>query len=74
MQAVKVSRFGNSAGITLTKAILEKLRVSIGDTVYVHETKNGIEVTPYNEQFAAQMEIAEQIMREDRDVLRRLAE
>ena len=74
MQAVKVNRFGNSAGITLSKAILAKLRVSPGDTLYVYETQNGIELTPYNEKFAAQMESAEKIMREDRDVLRRLAE
>ena len=67
---VKVKPFGNSAGITLPKAILDKLRVSTGDTLYVHETRNGIELTPYNEKFAAQMEVAEKIMREDRDVLR----
>ena len=58
----------------MPKAILDKLRVSTGDTLYVYETKNGIELTPYNEKFAAQMESAEKIMREDRDVLRRLAE
>ena len=71
---IKVKPFGNSAGITLPKAILDKLRVSTGDTLYVHETRNGIELTAYNEKFAAQMEVAEKIMREDRDVLRRLAE
>ncbi len=45
-----------------------------GDTLYVLETPNGIELTPYDREFAAQMEVAESIMREDRDVLKKLAE
>ncbi len=31
-------------------------------------------VAPFNPDLAAQMEVAEQVMREDRDVLRKLAE
>ena len=38
------------------------------------ETPNGIELVPYNPEFAQQMEVAEQVMREDRDALRKLAE
>ena len=74
MQALKIISIGNSAGIILPKEALEQLRVSKGDTLYVYETKNGIELTPYNAEFAAQMEIAEKVMREDRDVLKVLAE
>ena len=37
------------------------------------ETPNGFEITPYNPAFAQQMEVAEEVMREDRDVLRKLA-
>ena len=71
---LKVTTVGNSTGIILPKEILEKLRVSKGDSLFVTETPNGIELSPYNEEFARQMEIAESIMREDRDVLRKLAE
>ena len=42
--------------------------------LYIQETPNGIELTAYNPEFAAQMEAAEEIMREDRDVLKKLAE
>ena len=35
---------------------------------------NGFEITPYDPEFAAQMEVAERVMRQDRDVLRKLAE
>jgi putative addiction module antidote len=74
MSVLKLTTVGNSVGIILPKEILERLRVQKGDSLYVVETKQGIELTPYNPEFAAQMEAAERVMREDRDALRRLAE
>ncbi|MFC7337164.1 AbrB/MazE/SpoVT family DNA-binding domain-containing protein [Haloferula chungangensis] len=71
---LKITNIGNSAGIILPKELLEKLRVGKGDQLFVTETPNGIELTPYDEEFSLQMELAEQIMREDRDVLRKLAQ
>jgi putative addiction module antidote len=73
MTTVKVTTVGNSVGIVLPKEVLEMLRISKGDTLYVLETPNGIELTPYDPEFARQMEAAERIMREDRDALRELA-
>lgn len=74
MGVLKVTTVGNSVGVILPKEILERLRVSKGDSLYVIETKQGIELTPYNPEFAHQMEAAERVMREDRDALRKLAE
>ena len=74
MTALKLTQIGNSVGVILPKEILERLRVQKGDSLYVVETKQGIELTPYNPEFAAQMEAAERVMREDRDALRKLAE
>ena len=71
---LKVTTVGNSTGVILPKELLEKLRVNKGDSLYITETPRGVELSPYNEEFATQMEIAEAIMREDRDVLRKLAE
>lgn len=71
---LKVTTIGNSTGVILTKEIIEKLRVSKGDTLFAIETPKGIELTPYNPEFEEQIKIAEQVMREDRDVLRKLAE
>ena len=71
---LKVTTVGNSAGIVLPREILERLRVQKGDTLYAVETPNGVELTAYDEEFAEQMTVAEQVMREDRDVLRKLAE
>ena len=74
MTAVKVTTVGNSVGIVLPKELLERLRISKGDMLHVVETPNGVELTPYNKEFAQQMEVAERVMRKRRDVLRKLAE
>ncbi|HEV8581022.1 MAG TPA: AbrB/MazE/SpoVT family DNA-binding domain-containing protein [Thermoanaerobaculia bacterium] len=71
---LKLTTIGNSTGVILPREILQRLRVDRGDTLYVVETPTGIELTPYNPEFAAQIEVAERVMREDRDVLRKLAE
>ena len=71
---LKVTTVGNSTGVILPKELLEKLRISKGDSLYVTETPRGVELSPYDAEFAKQMEIAESVMREDRDVLKKLAE
>jgi putative addiction module antidote len=73
MASLKVTTVGNSVGLILPRDLLAKLRVAKGDTLYVTETPNGIELTPFNPDFALQMDAAESIMRENRDALRKLA-
>jgi putative addiction module antidote len=55
MLALKLTSVGDSIGIVLRKEILERLRVDKGDTLYVLETQNGIELTPCNPESAAQI-------------------
>lgn len=74
MSILKVTAVGDSIGIILPREILEWLRVQKGDSLYAVETKQGIELTPYNPELAAQLDVAEKVMREDRDVLRKLAD
>ncbi|MBS0574829.1 MAG: AbrB/MazE/SpoVT family DNA-binding domain-containing protein [Proteobacteria bacterium] len=71
---LKVTSIGNSAGVILPKDLLARLRVDKGDELYAVETPDGIRLTRYDPVFAAQMEVAERIMREDRDLLRKLAQ
>jgi putative addiction module antidote len=73
MATVKVTTVGNSVGIVLPREILEKLRIEKGDTLYVTETPDGIQLTPYDAEFEKKFEIAKGVMRKHRDVLRRLA-
>lgn len=74
MRVLKVTTIGNSAGVILPKDILERLRVSKGDELYLVEEPDGFKLTPYNREFVEQMKAAEGIMRDDRDVLKVLAE
>ncbi|HBE81959.1 MAG TPA: AbrB/MazE/SpoVT family DNA-binding domain-containing protein [Blastocatellia bacterium] len=71
---LSVTTVGNSIGVVLPRHVLERLRVDKGDKLFVLETPAGIELTPYDPEFAEQMAVAERVMREDRDVLRKLAE
>lgn len=71
---VKVTTVGNSTGIVLPKELLHKLKIQKGDTLYVTETPDGVQMTPYEEEFAHTMEVAENIMRRYRDALRQLAQ
>ncbi|WP_260703267.1 AbrB/MazE/SpoVT family DNA-binding domain-containing protein [Edaphobacter flagellatus] len=69
----KIMAIGNSSGIILPKEVMARLHVERGDHVFIVETPNGVELTPYDEDFAETMEIARNVMRENRDVLRKLA-
>jgi putative addiction module antidote len=73
MYQLKITTVGSSTGVILPKHVLEKLRVGKGDMLCLTETPDGFKITPYDKEFAEQMEAAEKVMREDRDVLRALA-
>jgi putative addiction module antidote len=71
--ALKVTQIGNSVGVILPKEMLARLKVQKGDSLYVTEIPDGVKLRPYDEEFAQQMEVAREIMKEYRDVLRELA-
>jgi putative addiction module antidote len=74
VRTLKLTTIGNSTGVVLPKEVLQRLRVEKGDNLYMLETPNGIELVPYDPAFVTQLEVAERVMREDRDVLKKLAE
>ncbi|MDE3209996.1 MAG: AbrB/MazE/SpoVT family DNA-binding domain-containing protein [Pseudomonadota bacterium] len=71
---LKVTAIGNSAGIILPRELLARLRLEKGDELFALETPDGIRLTTYDPALAQQMEVAEEIMRKDRNVLRKLAQ
>ncbi len=71
---LKLIAVGNSTGVILPRELLEKLRLEKGDELQVLETPNGIRLTQFDEEFDRQLDVAERVMREDRDILRKLAE
>jgi putative addiction module antidote len=70
---LKITTVGNSAGVILPKELLARLRLEKGDELYALETPDGIRLTTYDSELAAQMDVAEQVMREDRLVLHKLS-
>lgn len=74
MQKLKVTTVGASAGVILTKEVMAHLKIRKGDTLYLTEATDGsYRLTPYNPEFERQMSLAEDIMHEDREILRALA-
>jgi putative addiction module antidote len=71
---VKITTVGNSLGIVLPKEVLSHMNVQKGDMVTLTKTRGGIQLVPYQENFVAQLDAARTIMRENREVLKKLAE
>ena len=70
---LKITTVGNSAGVILPRELLTRLRVDKGDALYATELPDGVKLTPFDPELADQMEVAERVMRDDRNVLRKLA-
>ncbi len=71
---LKLIPIGNSTGAVFPKEMLARLRVDRGDQLYISEAPDGsYRIGAYDPEFAGQMELAEAIMRQDREILRVLA-
>jgi putative addiction module antidote len=71
---LRITTIGNSAGVILPKDLLARLRLDKGDELYAVETADGIRLSAYDPTLAAQMEVAEQVMRKRRNLLHKLAQ
>ena len=71
---LKLIAVGNSTGVILPKELLEKLRVQRGDELHALETPDGVRLTQFDQTIDDQMDVAEDVMRRRRNVLRKLAE
>jgi putative addiction module antidote len=71
---VKIISIGNSAGIVLPREVMERLHVEKRDKLFLTETPDGVRLTPYAPGMSAKLAAGEKIMRENREVLRKLAE
>ena len=73
MQKLKITTVGASAGIILNKEVMSTLGVKKGDSLYLTPAPGGFRITPYDPEFERQMEAAEKIMHDDRQILRALS-
>jgi putative addiction module antidote len=70
---LKIRKIGNSSGVVLPKEVLARLRVGEGDTLFATDSPDGVRLTASDPDFERTMELAEAIMRQDREILRALA-
>jgi putative addiction module antidote len=73
MYKLKLRPIGTSTGVILPKELLARLKVKRGDDLFAVETPDGYTLTADDAEFVRQMELAEDIMREDRSILKALA-
>ena len=67
----KLIKVGNSTGVVIPRDVLTRLRVSQGDELHFVDKANGeFVIGKYDPEFAEAMALAEEIMHEDRDILR----
>ena len=70
---LKLTQIGNSVGVVLPKEALAALKLEKGDSVHLTESPDGFRLTAYDPEFGRQMKLAENIMKNRRNVLRELA-
>lgn len=73
MPKLKITTVGSSAGIILNKEVMNRLKVKKGDLLYLTEAPGGYRITPYDTEFERQIKLADEIMHDDRDILRALS-
>jgi putative addiction module antidote len=73
MSALKLTQIGNSVGVILPKELLARLKVEKGDSLFLTEAANGVNLSTYDPEFDAQMTEARKIMKKRKEVLRELA-
>jgi putative addiction module antidote len=74
MRAVlKIRNIGTSAGLILPKDLLDRLDLKVGDALTVKVSANGIELSPYDENFDRKVRAFERSRRKFRNAYRELA-
>lgn len=73
IKTTKIRAIGNSQGVTLPKAMLERYQLKEGDTVTTIETQDGILLTAQNENFEKMMAAYRQGAAKYRNAMRELA-
>jgi putative addiction module antidote len=71
---LEVKRIGNSEGFILPRELMQRLEIKRGQTFHVVElVGGGFQLLPYDPDFEATMQAADEVMDEYRDTLATLA-
>ena len=74
MTNIRIADISDQPSVVLPPAIAEKLKVRPGDELRVVETTNGFELLSNATAAESQFELAKEIIEEDAETLRKLAE
>ncbi|MDZ7736336.1 MAG: AbrB/MazE/SpoVT family DNA-binding domain-containing protein [Gammaproteobacteria bacterium] len=70
---LKIRKIGNSYGLILNRELMDSLGVAEGDELYAIHTSEGVQLTPYDPDFAAVMDSTRDYMRRHRNALHELS-
>ena len=73
MHTLKLTQIGNSVGVVLPKELLARLKLEKGDTLFVTEAANGVNLSPYDPTLEDELALGREFMREFRDTFHQLA-
>lgn len=74
MLKVEITTIGNAMGILLPTEVLNKLKVGKGDTLYLIENAEGFTLFPSQQDFEAQMDAADKVLKKYRNAFHELAQ
>jgi antitoxin MazE len=74
VREITLRQAGGSVTATLPKDMADRLHIGPGDKVYAIETDRGVLLTPYDPNFEDALNAFEQVRRQYRNTLKRLAE
>lgn len=74
VREIVLRQAGGSVTATLPKDMADRLHVGAGDRVFAIETERGVLLTPYDPDFDDAMQAFEEVRRQYRNTLKRLAE
>ncbi len=69
----KISKYGNSAAVTLSPADLLHLAAGLGDSVAIEHQENGVFITALDHDFSNKVDAIERSRRKFRNAYRELA-
>jgi len=71
---MQVNTSGGEGRVTLPASLLEHLHLKDGDDIYVEQREGGVVILAVDQAHATQLAAARAVMREDEQVLRKLAQ
>jgi putative addiction module antidote len=72
-EKTKIRKLGGSLALIVPKSVADSMAIKEGDEVFISSSGDGMNVSPYDPEFADAMEDAREFMRSHRNAFRELA-